>query len=69
MKTPARLQSLQDEGFIDGVSRQLMSGKNAKHRCRQVTAARAGAFSDSISADEHAQRVPEWSLSVCPELD
>jgi RIO kinase 1 len=29
MKTPARLQSLQDEGFIDSVSRQLMSGKEA----------------------------------------
>jgi RIO kinase 1 len=29
MKTPARLQSLQDEGFIDIVQRQLMSGKEA----------------------------------------
>ncbi|MBL8361682.1 MAG: serine protein kinase RIO [Rubrivivax sp.] len=29
MKTPVRLQSLQDEGFIDSVSRQLMSGKEA----------------------------------------
>ena len=29
MKTPARLQSLLDEGFIDSVSRQLMSGKEA----------------------------------------
>jgi RIO kinase 1 len=29
MKTPARLRSLQDEGFIDSVSRQLMSGKEA----------------------------------------
>ena len=29
MKTPARLQSLQDEGLIDSVSRQLMSGKEA----------------------------------------
>ena len=29
MKTPARLQSLQGEGFIDSVSRQLMSGKEA----------------------------------------
>jgi RIO kinase 1 len=29
MKTPARLQSLQDEGFIDSVQRQLMSGKEA----------------------------------------
>jgi len=29
MKTPSRLQSLQDEGFIDSVSRQLMSGKEA----------------------------------------
>ena len=29
MKTPARLQSLLDEGLIDGVSRQLMSGKEA----------------------------------------
>ena len=29
MKTPSRLQSLLDEGFIDSVSRQLMSGKEA----------------------------------------
>jgi RIO kinase 1 len=29
MKTPARLQPLQDEGFIDSVQRQLMSGKEA----------------------------------------
>ncbi len=29
MKTPARLQSLQDEGLIDSVHRQLMSGKEA----------------------------------------
>ena len=29
MKTPPRLQSLLDEGLIDGVSRQLMSGKEA----------------------------------------
>ena len=29
MKTPARLQSLQDEGLIDSVQRQLMSGKEA----------------------------------------
>jgi len=29
MKTPIRLQSLLDEGFIDSVSRQLMSGKEA----------------------------------------
>ena len=29
MKTPARLQSLVDEGFIDTVVRQLMSGKEA----------------------------------------
>jgi RIO kinase 1 len=29
MKTPARLQSLLDEGLIDGVQRQLMSGKEA----------------------------------------
>jgi len=30
MKTPKRLQSLLDEGLIDGVQRQLMSGKEAK---------------------------------------
>ncbi|MCV2370119.1 PA4780 family RIO1-like protein kinase [Roseateles oligotrophus] len=30
MKTPKRLQSLLDEGLIDGVSRQLMSGKEAQ---------------------------------------
>lgn len=30
MKTPARLQALVDEGLIDGVMRQLMSGKEAK---------------------------------------
>src|SRR6185369_13856590 len=30
MKTPARLQSLIDEGLIDTVVRQLMSGKEAK---------------------------------------
>jgi RIO kinase 1 len=29
MKTPARLQTLQDEGLIDSVQRQLMSGKEA----------------------------------------
>ncbi|HET9820747.1 MAG TPA: serine protein kinase RIO, partial [Burkholderiaceae bacterium] len=29
MRTPARLQPLLDEGFIDSVSRQLMSGKEA----------------------------------------
>ena len=29
MKTPTRLQSLQDEGLIDSVQRQLMSGKEA----------------------------------------
>ena len=29
MKTPARLQSLLEEGLIDGVVRQLMSGKEA----------------------------------------
>ena len=29
MKTPKRLQSLLDEGLIDGVVRQLMSGKEA----------------------------------------
>jgi serine/threonine-protein kinase RIO1 len=29
LKTPARLQSLRDECFIDSVSRQLMSGKEA----------------------------------------
>jgi RIO kinase 1 len=29
MKTPARPQSLQDEGLIDSVQRQLMSGKEA----------------------------------------
>ena len=29
MKTPKRLQSLVDEGLIDSVSRQLMSGKEA----------------------------------------
>jgi RIO kinase 1 len=29
MKTPTRLQSLLDEGLIDGVQRQLMSGKEA----------------------------------------
>jgi RIO kinase 1 len=29
MKTPKRLQSLLDEGLIDGVMRQLMSGKEA----------------------------------------
>jgi RIO kinase 1 len=29
MKTPKRLQSLIDEGFIDSVERQLMSGKEA----------------------------------------
>jgi RIO kinase 1 len=29
MKTPKRLQSLLDEGLIDGVTRQLMSGKEA----------------------------------------
>jgi hypothetical protein len=29
MKTPARLQSLQDEGLIDNVQRQLMSGEEA----------------------------------------
>ena len=29
MKTPARLQSLLDEGLIDSVQRQLMSGKEA----------------------------------------
>ena len=29
MKTPKRLQSLLDEGLIDGVQRQLMSGKEA----------------------------------------
>ena len=29
MKTPARLQSLVDEGLIDSVQRQLMSGKEA----------------------------------------
>ncbi len=29
MKTPKRLQSLVDEGLIDGVQRQLMSGKEA----------------------------------------
>jgi RIO kinase 1 len=29
MKTPKRLQSLFDEGLIDGVQRQLMSGKEA----------------------------------------
>jgi RIO kinase 1 len=29
MKTPARLQTLLDEGLIDGVVRQLMSGKEA----------------------------------------
>ncbi|MDQ6882464.1 MAG: serine protein kinase RIO [Pseudomonadota bacterium] len=29
MKTPVRLQSLLDEGLIDGVVRQLMSGKEA----------------------------------------
>ncbi len=30
MKTPKRLQSLLDEGLIDGVQRQLMSGKEAQ---------------------------------------
>jgi len=30
VKTPARLQALVDEGLIDGVMRQLMSGKEAK---------------------------------------
>ncbi len=30
MKTPARLQPLLDEGLIDEVLRQLMSGKEAK---------------------------------------
>ncbi|RYF70355.1 MAG: serine protein kinase RIO, partial [Comamonadaceae bacterium] len=29
MKAPPRLQSLVDEGLIDGVVRQLMSGKEA----------------------------------------
>lgn len=29
MKTPKRLQSLLDEGLIDSVVRQLMSGKEA----------------------------------------
>ena len=29
MKTPKRLQSLLDEGLIDAVVRQLMSGKEA----------------------------------------
>jgi RIO kinase 1 len=29
MKTPARLQSLQDESLIDSVQRQLMSGREA----------------------------------------
>ena len=29
MKTPARLQALVDEGLIDSVVRQLMSGKEA----------------------------------------
>ena len=29
MKTPKRLQVLLDEGLIDGVQRQLMSGKEA----------------------------------------
>ena len=29
MKAPARLQSLVDEGLIDSVVRQLMSGKEA----------------------------------------
>jgi RIO kinase 1 len=40
MKTPARLQSLQDEGLIDSVQRQLMSGKEAMVfvvRCGDVT--------------------------------
>ncbi|HEX4510127.1 MAG TPA: serine protein kinase RIO, partial [Burkholderiaceae bacterium] len=30
MKAPARLQSLIDEGLIDSVQRQLMSGKEAQ---------------------------------------
>jgi len=40
MKTPARLQSLQDEGLIDSVQRQLMSGKEAMVfvvRCGEAT--------------------------------
>jgi RIO kinase 1 len=40
MKTPKRLQSLLDEGLIDGVLRQLMSGKEANVyvvRCGEET--------------------------------
>ncbi|RQO57232.1 serine protein kinase RIO [Paucibacter sp. KBW04] len=40
MKTPKRLQSLLDEGLIDGVQRQLMSGKEAQVfvvRCGEET--------------------------------
>jgi len=40
MKAPARLQALMDEGLIDGVSRQLMSGKEASVyvvRCGEET--------------------------------
>ncbi len=40
MKTPARLQSLVEEGLIDAVVRQLMSGKEAKVfvvRCGEET--------------------------------
>jgi RIO kinase 1 len=36
MKTPARLQSLIEEGLIDSVSRQLMSGKEANVYVVQV---------------------------------
>ena len=34
MKSPKRLQVLIDEGLIDSVVRQLMSGKEAHGLCR-----------------------------------
>jgi RIO kinase 1 len=53
MTIPARLRSLQDEGFIDSVSRQLMSGKEATVyvvRCGEETAQEAAWQSAEVDA-------------------
>jgi RIO kinase 1 len=74
MKTPKRLQSLLDEGLIDSVVRQLMSGKEATvdvvrcgdHiRCAKVyKAATQRSFRQAVDYTEN--RRVKTSLSSTP---
>jgi hypothetical protein len=57
MKTPARLQPLLDEGLIDEVLRQLMSGKEAERR----------SFRQAVDYTEN-RKVKNWLRHVTNQL-